>query len=241
MLIASPRHARSDIKRWQELESADFAHGATRSMEKKIEQSIGEIRKFAKAGQFYISVSGGKDSAVLSMLAEMAAVSVPRIHIHARRFANPDNQSVLCRFPCLRTIPIEYPDRATEADKDRAFFAALSDCGQRYASGIRGEESGGRKIRMRAHGCSTANTCAPIGWWKSMDVFGFLAMYGGPVHPAYAMLGGDRWNREHIRVDEIGGERGTQFGRREWEQEYYPDVANQLKPTNRCVTASPLF
>jgi len=53
--------------------------------------------------------------------------------------------------------------------------------------------------------------------------------YNLPVHPAYAMTAGGRWDRKHIRVASLGGQRGAQYGRREWEREYYGDVLRRLE------------
>ena len=96
--------------------------------------------------------------------------------------------------------------------------------GGRHLSAIRAEESAGRRARMRRWGLTSPNACAPIGNWRSADVFGYLAIHDLPIHPNYAMTAGGRWQREHLRVDELAGERGDQFGRAAWETEYYGDV-----------------
>jgi len=78
-------------------------------------------------------------------------------------------------------------------------------------------------------GLDTGASFRPIGRWRQADVFSYLHHHHLPVHPAYAMLGGGRWPRRHIRVHSIGGERGTEHGRREWEQEYYGDVLRRIE------------
>jgi hypothetical protein len=95
----------------------------------------------------------------------------------------------------------------------------------RHLSGVRADESGVRKIRMRRWGLSTDRTCCPLGWWSKQDAFGYAAAKNLPVHPNYAMLGGGRWPRENLRVDGLGGVRGRGIGRAEWEREYYSDSA----------------
>ena len=62
----------------------------------------------------------------------------------------------------------------------------------------------------------------------ALETFGYLAAHDLPVHPAYAMLGGGRWERDRIRVASLGGRRGDGIGRAEWEREYYSDVLNRL-------------
>jgi phosphoadenosine phosphosulfate reductase len=43
------------------------------------------------------------------------------------------------------------------------------------------------------------------------------------------MLGGGRWDRNYIRVAEIGDIHGNGIGRTEWESEYYNDEIRRLK------------
>lgn len=47
--------------------------------------------------------------------------------------------------------------------------------------------------------------------------------------PASDYVCGGRWNRKNIRVAELGDVHGNQFGRSEWELEYYSDLIRRLK------------
>src|SRR5690606_27886834 len=121
-------------------------------------------------------------------------------------------------------------DRATDRLWRAGFRALRAQCGaDRHLSGVRGDESPGRLIRMCRWGESSPNACAPIGRWSVADVLGYLAAHDLPVHPNYAMLGGGRWPREHVRTAEIGDSHGRRMGRAEWEQEYYGDVLARLQ------------
>jgi len=228
MLIPSHRHTAADLRLWAELEESDLVNGRSAALARTVERSMEEIRRFAAGGRFYVSVSGGKDSAVLSRLVAMAGVDAPMIHVSAGRMANPDTPLVLSRMGRVDIINVEYDPAASEADGDRRFFAALRGAGDRYMSGIRAEESSGRRMRMRKHGLGTPNTCAPLGWWTTVNVFAFAAVSEIALHPVYAMTGGGRWPRAHLRVDELGGSRGRGMGRAEWEREYYGDVIHRL-------------
>jgi phosphoadenosine phosphosulfate reductase len=84
-------------------------------------------------------------------------------------------------------------------------------------------------MRMARFAENSPNACAPAGWWKLDEVFAVLASEGLPAHPSYAMLGGGRWDRRHLRVSEVGDEKGIGWGRREWEREYYGDVLRRLE------------
>lgn len=183
----------------------------------------------------------GKDSVVLADLVREAGIACPLVYLRAEPVANPESPRVRDAFlpgwPWeyreieidYRSIPPGLPFDAVEKAKDRLFFGAFESLDLPHISGIRAEESGGRKIRMRRWGLMSANACAPLGWWTSADVFGWLAHRDLPVPPAYAMLGGGRWDRRQIRVDELGGDRGSQFGRGAWEAEYFGDVLRRLE------------
>jgi phosphoadenosine phosphosulfate reductase len=241
MLIPSDRHTPADLELWAELEAADRIHGASDRVQQLAGRSIAEIRAFLLRGPAYLSCSFGKDSVTLADLAREAGIPCQLVYLRADPVANPETPKVrdafLVSWPWdYREVVVDYrgapaglgPD-ALEREKDRLFFGAFRSIGLPHISGIRAEESGGRKIRMRRWGLSSPGACAPLGWWKSTDVFGWLAHRGLPVHPSYAMLGGGRWDRRHVRVDELGGARGDQFGRREWEYSYYGDVLRRLE------------
>jgi phosphoadenosine phosphosulfate reductase len=205
------------------------------------EQAVEEIKSFSRRGGCYCSVSWGKDSVALAHLVVRSGINMPMVHVHADPVANPDSPLVrerfLSLFPCIyREVAIDY--RVTYgirdleergAAGDRMFFAAFRNFGDRHISGIRSDESFGRKIRMRRWGLSSPNACAPLGRWRAGDTFAYLARHDLPVHPAYAMLGSGRWERKHLRVDELGGRRGTQFGRADWEAEYYGDTLRRIE------------
>lgn len=238
MLIRSTRHRPEDLTLWADLEDADLIHGERLMRSSKVARSIESIQRFVANGCDYAGWSGGKDSTVVAHLIFRAGVDVPLFHIRAKPVANPDNDIV--RDAMLQNMPgMKYTERTItyatifmdgrdNPDGNRQFFAAFRERGTRYISGIRADESGVRKIRMRKFGLSSQNTCAPLGWWTAADCFGYLAIHGLPVHAAYAMLGGGRWERHQIRVDELAGHGGAQYGRSEWEREYYSDVINRL-------------
>jgi phosphoadenosine phosphosulfate reductase len=166
---------------------------------------------------------------------------VPLVHLKAKPFGNPESPRVRDAF--LSRFPGDYRESladysaispalgtdATEKAKDRIFFAAFAAFGSRHVSGIRADESRGRRKRMERWGLASVNALAPLGWWTAADVFGYLAVHDLPVHPSYAMLGGGRWRRDHLRVDELAGDRGAGIGRAEWEREYYGDVLRRLE------------
>lgn len=235
MLISSDRHTTEDLRLWSEMESADRIHGA--GLAAKIVQAGDVIREFARKGNCYAGVSWGKDSVVLAHLLAIYAPSVPLAWVKQIPLFNPDCELVRDAF--LRTYPSRYEEIVIQLRRghltwhatgsiEAGFARAVELFGPRYFSGIRAGESGGRKIRMRRHGPTSKNACAPLGWWTETDIFGYLAIHDLPVHPVYAMLGQGRWDRERIRTCRLDGRSGDGIGRAEWESEYYGDVLRRI-------------
>lgn len=235
MLIPSHRHRASDLDLWREHEAADMVHGATRLAE-KVARSVDAIREFAATDDAYCGVSWGKDSVVVAWLVLQVAPHVPLIWVRPAGAECPGCEEVrdafLRRFPCTYFEP-ECPAKIWNdptVSNETAFRPAVDASGtMRRITGVRANESGARKISMRFHGLATENSCRPIGWWDEADVFALHAIEQLPTHPNYAMLGGGRWERRRLRVASLGGEWGTQFGRREWELEYYGDIIRRLE------------
>lgn len=241
MLLPSHRHTKADLELWAELEQADLLHFEQlqskniKSPMTKIEKSREVIRKFASEGECYASVSWGKDSTIIAHLIAMCRLEIPLGNV-AQDGTGTDPHIADVRDVFLSQFPIEYyeecvplkfiPDDGSHSPSlDIGISHLIKHFGtERYIGGVRASESGVRKLGMRTRGLVTANTCQPLGWWTTADVFAYLAGHNLPVHPNYAMLGGGRWSREHIRVSTIGGPKGNQFGRTEWEKEYYGDV-----------------
>lgn len=241
MLIASPRHRPEDLRLWDEFAACDLVHGRNPSVRKKACRSLIAIRKFA-AAPCYASVSWGKDSVVLAHLVHRARVMwgyrVPLVWVRVEPIFNPDCLAVRDSF--LSGHDVDYHEIRVECARDesgihatgtleRGFKEAVSRFGQRYLTGVRADESGTRTVACRRLGLTGTNTARPLAWWSVADVFGWLARHDLPVHPAYAMLGAGRWERDHLRVSALGGRRGDGIGRAEWEAEYYGDVLRRIE------------
>lgn len=237
MLIRSMRHTRDDLALWQVLQAADNSHDVSRKSVAAQER----VAKFVSANErCYAGVSWGKDSVVIAHLLWKAARHVPLVHLRPTNH-NPDCDAVrdayLASFhgQLYEEVYVDYSHvdrvRMTHQDvnraTDRAWFAAIGKCERQYGkaiTGVRAAESMGRRLRFAVWGLESRKTLCPIGQWSTQDVFAYLAQNRLPVHPAYAMLGGGRWDRRHLRVAEIGDTHGAGMGRAEWEREYYGDI-----------------
>lgn len=238
MLIPCDRHRPEDLRLWSELNRADHVRAKDPRLDRLVTKSIQEIRRFASAKRCYVSVSGGKDSTVLWHLAWRTGLLLPVRFLATEPLVDPYCRDVLAELQ--RRWPMDFREHINHAWRDTegmhasgTFEAGLrairKETGtDRYILGLRAEESGIRKMSMRHLGLSTVNACRPLGWWTVADVFAYMALHDLPVHPNYAMLGGGRWIREHLRVAFLTLRHGEQFGRREWEAEYYPDILRRV-------------
>jgi phosphoadenosine phosphosulfate reductase len=237
MLIESPRYTREDRAAWDARERADAVWCKLETFHAGVSRSIAALRAFADRmsdGGCYCGVSWGKDSVVVADLVCRYAPEVPLVWVRVEPDFNPD--CALVRDAFFRIHPqARYEEIVVNREEGPYVAHGTLDAGMRiaarqlgttrYISGVRGQESGQRKRRMMAHGTSTANTCAPIGWWTGRDVFAQLHARGLPVHPAYACSMGGLLDRERIRVGPLGGQIGARpgdgMGRGEWEGRYY--------------------
>lgn len=239
VLIASPRHTARDLERWAELIRVDRVLAASERLTQKTEKATLALRDFLLAQRCYLGVSWGKDSVVVAHIAAMVARAggpvAQLVWVRVRGIENPDCPLVRDAFLARFAMPYDEievdepewrrgPSAPTKRTSAEGFAIAAERYGDAYISGVRGAESAGRRKRMTHWGTTTKRTCAPIGWWQAADVYAYLERHDLPVHPAYACLGGGLWDREWLRVSSLGGERGTAFGRAEWERTYYGDV-----------------
>jgi phosphoadenosine phosphosulfate reductase len=229
-LLPSARHTPADLDAWARLERLDRIRAADGRWPRREAAAMDAIRAFFAAGRGYVGVSWGKDSVVVAHLARRVDPTIPLVWVHERPVANPDCPTVRDAFLAAFPGPYDEIDAWCRQDADgwhatgtieAGFAEADRRHGARHVSGIRGKESGTRTMRMRTYGTTTANTCAPIGWWSGPDVFAYLCRHDLPVHPAYAMSRGGLLDRERLRVSSLGRRHGTGHGRRDWELTYY--------------------
>lgn len=244
MLVPSERHRREDLALWADEYAADLVHGRSARLARLLDQSEQAVVDFMRAGNAYLGVSWGKDSVVVADIVWRVRDRLDHIPtlvwVRVDPISNPDCPAVRDEFFRARVLPYleieadwggdwKGPESGKRTSAD-GFARARELLGtSRYLSGVRRDESRVRQIITRKLGLVGENTARPLGWWKWSDVFGYLAAQNLPVHPAYAMNGAGRWPREHLRVASLGGHRGTEFGRGEWEREYYGDILRRVE------------
>lgn len=227
MLIESHRHTPADLELWKQHEVTDLMLSVSRH---RLIQAIESIEDWDGD---YVSCSWGKDSVVMLHLVAMSRRRWPVVWMRFGDRDNPDCERVRDAF--LARYQMDYHERFFDYNKVRAKGLHWKDLakefGPRRMLGLRAHESSKRMISVASQGLATANTCRPLAWWSTQEVFTYLATNQLPVHPAYAMLGGGRWERHHLRTHSLGGSSGSGMGRSEWEREYYGDVLNKLEAT----------
>lgn len=238
MLMPSVRHTRRDLDHWNRLERYDAVIAQSDELKMATDRALKDIERFVSYGPCYCGVSWGKDSVVIAHLVRTVTPNVLLVWVKNEPIFNPDCPAVRDRFlnqhpgvyletvVRLKTEPgyIPVPSRVPDFEEARAVVGS-----SRYISGIRGEESGERKQRMKTFGIMTKNTCAPIGQWTGAMIFAYLYANSLPVHPVYAMTMGGVKDRIRLRVSSFGGDGGKRYGREEWENLYYRDVLARIR------------
>lgn len=248
MLIQCSRHTSNDLMIWKKYEEMDKINAE--KLKNKIERALNCINDFCSTRNVYLGCSWGKDSVSILYLLWLTRINIPVINLRVKPNRNPYCDIIRDEFlkqytiKDYREIEINYDNilnsNMIESDQNKAtdklWYATIRRCTKEIASshilGIRKDESTGRRIRMFKYREASPNALAPIGFWTTNDVFAFLNKFNLPIHPNYAMLGGGRWDRNYIRVAEIGDIHGRGMGRLQWEKEYYEDILNQIGSKN---------
>lgn len=240
-LIADPRHSREDLARWRQVERTASVNVDLNAFRNRMTRATTALVNFTGAGGCYAGVSWGKDSVVVADFVFRLCPRIPLVWVRVSPVENPDCFRVRDEFLKDRTganyheivvdCPVDSHGYVLRGTLEEGFRRAGAKFGARHISGIRGEESATRAMRMNHWGESSKNTCAPIGSFDGIDVFTYLLSRGLPIHPAYAFTLDGALDPTRIRVATIGcrdtdterGRRGDGHGRHEWEQRYYRD------------------
>ena len=122
--------------------------------------------------------------------------------------------------------PSRHLPPSQEKAEDGGFTLAECEHGKRHISGVRAEESRVRRIAMARWGTIGPYAARPIGNWSAVDIFAYLHKYDLPIHPAYAMSMAGHYDRRWLRVSSLGGIRGAERSRADWEAAYYPEIVS---------------
>lgn len=227
MLINSDRITVEDLELWNEYEELDFKY---KIPIQKIEKAKELILDFSKE-KCWCSCSMGKDSVVTAHLVSLVNKDIPIIFIKTKRTTPYCNEVLKVLEKIIKQKIIVIAEGKNDKWLHWGYGIKIADklYSARSIRGVRADESSQRELSRKVHGDKTKNSCRPILYWSSCDIFAYLTQNELPVHPNYAMLGGGRWERDRIRVGSVGGRKGRGMGRLLWEREYYGDILNKLR------------
>lgn len=234
MLLPTARMIEGDAEAWRAAERTDRIWAQTDAYRRRVEDAEMRLYRWGRSRDGYTGVSWGKDSVVTADISVRYLPRRPLVWVRVEPIFNPDCPAVrdafLSRYPDAVYDEIVIPCRIDDRGQPHArgtleagFQQAVARYGAPHISGIRRDESAGRERYFCIFAGETERALAPIIRWSGEDVFAYLAANDLPVHPAYALSAGGTMERSRLRVASLGGQRGTEMGRRDWEELYYPE------------------
>src|SRR5690606_11646040 len=238
MLIDSPRLTPRDRDHWARLEHFDDALSHDPDLDRLEARGRAAVEQFAQGGDWYVSVSWGKDSVAAAHIALQVNPRAVLRWARARHVEMPECEAVRDAFlrmhPEARYEEIEYvfrvplrfePGHDTAPSQDELHVTLTGS----YVSRLRAHEPSMRRNCIGHRGLVTSTTCRPIAHWDATHVFAYLHKHDLPVHPAYAMSMGGYYDRRWLRVHPLGtaAPPASAVYRRDhaaWEELYYGDV-----------------
>lgn len=230
-LIETAKHSRADLRAWGRWVETCMLHSQAQDHLSRVDRARFSLEAAAAkhGGDMYISVSWGKDSVALADLAADVCPNVPLCHVSIMPWEMVDTVRVRDQFLSGRVL--DYREFRAWCGlgvmpTERQEWAPLDLVGGFRVSGIRGEESAARRLRMRFNYESTDRTCAPLIRWRLVDSFAYCLVRDLPIHPCYGYLMDGTLDIRLVRVDSMMDptvleERGRGHGREEWQRRYY--------------------
>lgn len=244
-LIEVDRHRKKDLKHWRTFKKICSTRLHMSEYRDKIEEAKNIIREFSSSvSLFYVGCSWGKDSLTVTHLVNCEMqLDVPVVWVKLDPIFNPHCEIVRDNFvsdqlseDLYDEIEVKCPHKNGYYDArtayQKGFRTASRRHGAKYISGVRKEESSVRQLRSKRWGAITKNTCAPLNNWEAEEVFAYLIDNDLPIHPAYAMNMNGIYDTRRLRVTCLAITNGSEFGKRQWDMEYYPEEMKKLGTYN---------
>jgi 3'-phosphoadenosine 5'-phosphosulfate sulfotransferase (PAPS reductase)/FAD synthetase len=252
---------------WQSWLDTWEIHATSSTFRRRLRESIAHVQQaHEQEPRMFAGLSGGKDGCALAGVLKLAGVRVELVHVHTDlntpgmeecayttaekldmflEVIEPDwapHSSIwewLRHQPQAATIAEVLPALARKSAVGNMLVAHTYARGFRGAySGMRNEESKGRRMNYAVRGCLYQLTkdscwmCNPLATWKARDAFAMLIHMGLPVHPHYR-LAYDQFDvspeSPMSRVDcLLTSEAIAARGATEQMRVFYPEVYRQL-------------
>lgn len=241
-----------DWQVWLERAQEDEPWSATQAHRRRVEVASRALADFCSGPRGHISVSWGKDSCALLLVALRLGVDWPVVYVRLDPVENPDCATVrdawCTKYPGLSARYHEVEMRCAPKsstgryDTNAAYAAGFAECRRRFGvrrvSGVRAEEASTRALAVAVHGLGDDHdrTGRPIGRWEARDVFAWLR--DEPLHPAYPCTMSGAYERGRVRVNNLWGLYGEGHGRWEWERTYYGDAIREIEARHAVEAAA---
>jgi phosphoadenosine phosphosulfate reductase len=229
MLIKCDRHTEKDLLLYLDYQEID----QLKQLKKyKSDRTIRVMKSWKQQHpDCILNTSWGKDSIVLLHHLILSGLKMPVVYMKFHDRFNPDCELVRDEF--LKKYDIDYHEEIFNYNEVRKSGKHWREIAKKYSSyritGIRNDEAGKRLLIYKLWGHSSKFSCRPLSLWKIEEIFAYIEQNNLPLCPVYGYLGGGRWDRKYIRTHSLAGTTGDNYGRTEWEKEYYSDILNRIK------------
>jgi 3'-phosphoadenosine 5'-phosphosulfate sulfotransferase (PAPS reductase)/FAD synthetase len=232
-----------------------LAWAATAAFAQRVDRSRAILREAARHGAVMVATSWGKDSTVTADLALDVLGPVPLVHL-ASTYELPGYDEVIAHFAARTEVVTLAPTRtlaetvawlhANGLCYERGQYAAAKRgkadrmaewCAARgyrvQVLGLRGEESAGRRVTIRAHGLVRTRrdgyvTAIPIAHWTARDVWAYIAVRALPYNRLIYDAETHGFSRYTLRNTGWLTTVGAEDGRLVWLRTHHPALWQQL-------------
>lgn len=242
--------------------AGDMAHSRTRAFARKVDEARRLVDE-ALAGHtdlpWCVAFSGGKDSTVLLDLVEREQPGLQVAYLddgwdYPETVAFVDATERRLGRAIVRVLVPTVSPYASPAEN--RFWREVGDPGldpaQAHRSdmefdawrrsahgftGVRAQESGTRRIHLRAHGPLYYSgawghwTCCPLANWSLDDVWAYLVSRGVAWNPVYDKLAALGVSRNRQRVNSVTSATGYGLGSMSWLRQGWPELYNRFVAT----------
>jgi len=217
-------------------------HAKTPTYQRRARRLISSLQMIDPAVS-YVSFSAGKDSAVLAHAAHSVHPGIPICCVDSGvpyrwteeeregwlQYASENGWNLII-FPWNKwggNLRRAADEKSHQKSAHRSMFAGLQSWARtegrtHYLTGMRADESKGRRVRLSTHGeiylqANGFTRHCPLGLWSTQDIWAYTITQGLPWLTIYDHLGPSARNG-------LIGRSGIQHGRMVWLRKYYPEA-----------------
>lgn len=221
---------------------------------RKVDDALDVILQASKLGRLGVCFSGGKDSSVVVDLVRRVVPEAPvaffdsgsELQSTYEAVKRTGAETILPRYSMLEMARYAgwwgYSDPVDSGCPFDAKLVVIEEPSEAFvvrrglrviATGLRAEESGGRKRNATSRGCLYEGKdrtwrCNPISFWDLRDLWAYLASREVDYSEAYDRMAEAGTPREAQRVATLLGARGDGMGRKSYLRRAEPETWARL-------------